>query len=74
MNEGYGLVPIGTAGIAVTLPCNPTTGAHDATFAPIPLFLTQINLEGRSRVMPIVLWLLGVPLSVIVVLWLVHVI
>ena len=37
---------------------------------------TQINVEATERIsaVPILLWLLGVPLSVVVVLWLVHVI
>lgn len=38
---------------------------------------SQINVEPIERkraAMPIILWLLGVPLSVVVVLWLVHVI
>jgi hypothetical protein len=43
---------------------------HPFSFVP----RTQINLFGMRIAMPILLWLLGVPLSVVIVLWLVNVI
>ena len=35
---------------------------------------TLLNEEERRKNMPIILWLLGLPLSLIIVLWLLHVI
>ena len=39
-----------------------------------PACLSRYNRSEGVKPMPILLWLLGVPLSVVVVLWLVHVI
>jgi hypothetical protein len=56
---------------------NYATGGSDAQQPERQNPLTCLSRYNRSegvKPMPILLWLLGVPLSVVVILWLVHVI
>jgi hypothetical protein len=49
------------------------TGCREGTIRRERSYLAKANLAG-STAMPVILWLLGVPLSVVVLLWLLGVV
>jgi hypothetical protein len=60
-----------TRACALGLPAGP---AHRAILALRCAAVARHAIQGREKLMPIILWLLGVPLGVVVLLWLFHVI